>query len=42
MLDMKTLRGNVEEVKRKLQHRGEDLGTWINLSSWIKGAGNDR
>ncbi|WP_144463399.1 serine--tRNA ligase [Siminovitchia fortis] len=26
MLDMKTLRGNVEEVKRKLQHRGEDLG----------------
>ncbi|MFD1708118.1 serine--tRNA ligase [Siminovitchia sediminis] len=26
MLDMKTLRGNVEEVKRKLQYRGEDLG----------------
>ncbi|MFS0645389.1 serine--tRNA ligase [Siminovitchia sp. 179-K 8D1 HS] len=25
MLDMKTLRGNVEEVKEKLQHRGEDL-----------------
>lgn len=25
MLDMKTLRGNVEEIKGKLQHRGEDL-----------------
>lgn len=25
MLDMKTLRGNVEEIKKKLQHRGEDL-----------------
>lgn len=25
MLDMKTLRGNVEEVKKQLAHRGEDL-----------------
>ncbi|MBS4179771.1 serine--tRNA ligase [Lederbergia citrea] len=25
MLDMKQLRGNIEEVKAKLQHRGEDL-----------------
>lgn len=25
MLDMKTLRGNVKEIKGKLQHRGEDL-----------------
>lgn len=25
MLDMKLLRGNVEEIKKKLQHRGEDL-----------------
>lgn len=25
MLDMKILRGNVDEIKKKLQHRGEDL-----------------
>ncbi|MBM7716733.1 serine--tRNA ligase [Siminovitchia sp. FSL H7-0308] len=25
MLDMKVLRGNVDEIKKKLQHRGEDL-----------------
>ncbi len=31
MLDMKYLRNNFEEVKAKLQHRGEDLSELIRL-----------
>ena len=36
MLDIKFLRTNYEEVKAKLQHRGEDLTDFDRLKNWMK------